>query len=428
MHPTCLPVGRHARLIHLSTDAFKSELLSVSFLLPLTTEQVQKNIMLLALSKRGTVAYPTRALLVRHMDELYSTALTTVQGHLGDCEMLGHSADFLGSRFVGGHGLLPDVVATVSDLMQHPFMTAEGLYRADYVESEKRDLTDAIRAEINNPRAYALARCRELLCAGEPYAISIIGKEADVAAIDPAGLTARMQEWQRELAPVFCYVGAQSAEEVAKRLADAFDTFGGAGTPYTAVIKPGEGTVRKEETMPLSQGKLSLGFRLNLADVEEWAPVMTVLNEIYGASSASKLFMNVREKRSLCYNCSSGVVLRKGLLFANSGMKPENRAVTEEAMLDEMKHIAAGEISDFEWDAAMRSLAHVFRQFYDAPGAVAKFYATRALRGVDETIEACRDRVLAVTRSQVVEAARHLHLRAVFFLNGNGEEPEDDEI
>ena len=425
MHPTCLPVGRHARLIHLSTDAFKSEMLSVAFLLPLSAEQVQKNIMLLALSKRGTVAYPTRAQLNRHLDELYSTTMTTIQGRLGDREMLGHSADFLGARYVGGNGLLPDVISTISDFLQRPYMTDAGQYRTDYVESEKRDLTDAIRAEINNPRAYAAARCRELLCAGEPYALSILGQESDVAAIDPAGLTARMQVWQHELAPIFCYVGSEPAREVAKRLSDAFDTFGGAGTPYTVVTKSGRETVKKEETMPLSQGKLSLGFRLDLPDVEEWAPALVVFNEIYGASSASKLFLNVREKRSLCYHCSSTVDLRKGILFAGSGMKPANRAVTEEAMLEEMKHIGDGDISDVEWEAAMRTLAHSYRQIYDAPSALARFYTSRALRERDETIEMWRDRVLSVTRAQVVEIAQHLYLRAVFFLCGNGEEPEE---
>ena len=166
-----------------------------------------------------------------------------------------------------------------------------------------------------------------------------------------------MAEWRRELAPVFCYVGAEPAAEVAKRLADAFGSFGGEGTPYTVIADSGAGTTRKEEAMPLSQGKLSLGFRLDCSDPEAWAPALVVLNELYGASPASKLFLNVREKRSLCYSCSSLADLRKGILLASSGMKPANRAVTEEAMLEEMKHLVDGDVPDVEWEAAMHSLA-----------------------------------------------------------------------
>lgn len=426
MHPSCLSIGSNARLIHVPTDAFKSERLSVTFLLPLTAEQAQKNIMLLALARRGTVTDPTQAQLNRRLDEMYSTAVTTVTGRLGDCEMLGYSADFLGVRYVGSD-LLDQVVSVLSDLLQRPYLTERGLYRADYVESEKRNLTDAIRAEINNPRAYAAARCRELLCSGEPYALSLLGCESDVASIDAAGLMARFTALQKEVLPVFCYVGAEPADEVAKRIEDAFGGFGGSGTPYTAVIKGGSETVQKEETMPLSQGKLALGFRSDLSDTETWAPVLAVLNELYGGSPASKLFLNVREKRSLCYHCSSSADLRKGILMANCGMRPDHRAVTEEAMLEEMRHLAAGDITNTEWDAALRSLSHNYRQIYDAPGAIARFYTSRALRGVDETIEEWRDRVLSVKKSQVIEAAAHLSLRAVFFLNGNGEEPEEDD-
>ena len=427
MHLTCLPVGSRARLLHLSTDAFKSELLSVSFLVPLAAEQTQKNIMLLALSKRGTVSYPTQALVNRHLDEMYSTAVSSIGTRLGDREVLGFSADFLGRRYVGGEGLLPQVVDVLAELLRRPYLTEQGVYPADRVETEKRNLRDAIRAEINNPRAYAMARCLELLCPDEPFALSILGREEDVAGIDPAGLKARFCALQSEVAPVFCYVGAEPADFVAARLADAFDGYGGAGTPYQTAIRCGAGTIRKEETMPLSQGKLSLGFRTDLDDVEAIAPALVVLNEIYGASPASKLFLNVREKRSLCYQCSSTLYLQKGILCANSGMKPENRAVTEEAMAEEMRHIATGDITKTEWEAAMHSLADSYRQINDAPGVLARFYAMRALRGKRESVDEWRDRVLGVTREEVVELAKHLFLRAVFFLNGNGDAGEDDE-
>lgn len=427
MHLSCLPVGSRARLLHLSTDAFKSELLSVSFLAPFTAEQAQKNIMLLALARRGTASYPTQALLNRHLDELYSTSVSTVSTRLGDREVLGFSADFLGRRYVGGGGLLPEVVAVLSDLLRRPYLTEQGLYREDYVRTEKRNLRDAIRAEINNPRAYAMARCLELLCPDEPFSLPLLGREADVESIDPAGLKARFDALKGEALPVFCYVGSEGADTVAACIRDAFDGYGGEGTPYMAINRCGAETVRKEENMPLSQGKLALGFRTDLDDTEAIAPVLVVLNEIYGGSPASKLFLNVREKRSLCYQCSSTIHMQKGILCANSGMKPQNRAVTEEAMLDEMRHIAAGDISKTEWEAAMHTLADGYRQINDAPGVIARFYTTRALRGRSESIDEWRDRVLGVTPDQVVELAKHLFLRAVFFLNGNGDAGEDDE-
>ena len=419
MEPVRIPIGRHGVLLAIPTDRFKSEYLSLSFLLPLTKDSAQMNTLLPAVLRRGTRRHPTQLLLNRHLDELYSTAVSVRNQRTGDMQCVGFSADFLGARYVGGgDGLLHTVCKALSELLLEP-ATENGLLRADYVESEKGHLRDAIRAAINNPRGYALARCRELACQGEPFALSLMGSEQDVDAITPERLTAHYHRLLGAISPTFFYVGNTAPTRVAELLEKAFEAVDAPPVPYHVTAKIGEGTVaRVEEEMPLCQGKLVLAFRTDVTLAHPLAPAVLLFNEIFGASPASKLFLNVRERESLCYQCGSSLDLYKGILFASTGIKVENRDRTEAAILREFDAILRGEISDTELTAAHRSLEHSYRQASDSPAMLANYYTGREQTGCAATpTEWCR-RIAAVTRDDLAAAAARLRPAATYFLKG----------
>ncbi len=427
MEPLILPVGKYGMLIYIATDRFKSELLSLSYSVPLTSATAQKNAMVTALSRRGTVTYPTQASLNRHLDEMYSTAISTSNRRIGDMQTLSFTADFLGARYVeGGKGLLPEVISILSELVRKPLLDENGNYIGAFVEGEKQVLRDAIRAAINNPRGFAQAKARELLCAGEPYGISLIGEEDSVDLLTPASLAARHRALQGEAAPLFAYVGSTPAPEVVALLENAFGDFGGKGAAYQSLVRAHEGEVKRGEVeMPLQQGKLSLGFRTDIAANHRLAPALLLVNEIYGGSPASKLFLNVREKKSLCYHCSSSLDLYKGVLFASSGMQVASRAAAEEAMLAEFYELQQGNISEVELNAAKKALANTYRGAFDNPAVLSRFYMGRVTANAFETVDAWRERLMRVTREEIVEAANHISLGAEFFLKGtvpSGEE------
>ncbi len=415
-------------LFCIRTDRFKSEFFSFRYTLPVTEQTVQQNALLTSVLKRGTSRYPTKIALNRHLDNLYSTTISTHSRRVGDMHRLGLSADFLGARYVGGtYGILPDVMEAMAEIWLSP-LRENGCLKREFIEREKIVLRDAIRAAVNNPRGYALAKCKKMLCAGEPFALPLIGEEDTVDAISPETLTERYEAVVHSSVPTFWYVGMLEPDAVAELVMRHFPILSGRPVLYKSIVQKGEGApLFGKEDMPLCQGKLSVGFRTDVSVEHSLAPAMSVLNEIYGGSPASKLFLNVREKRSLCYHCSSSLYLYKGVLFANAGMTPENRAVTEEAMMAEMADLAAGKISDTEFEAAMRSMEYSCRQLLDIPGALTDFYDGRLLIGSDQTVDQYRSAFNAVTRELVIEAARRLRHGATFFLNGTLEGEEDEE-
>ncbi len=430
MTPQILRVGAHATLLAVHTDRFKSELLNVQFAVPTKKETAQRYALLFELLRRGTERYPTKAQFYRRLDDLYASDIRPYCRRAGDMQLLGVTAEFLGARFVGGgDGLLPALCEMLAELLLHPYLLG-GAFHTPYLESEKRHLRDAIRARINNPRGYARAACRKMLFAGEPYALSLTGEEGSVAEITAEGLTALWQELTSTLTPTFFYVGNTPPEAVAELLERSLSFKGSLTNPAQTLVKMPQDTVlRAEEEMPLCQGKLAIGYRTDITMGHPLAPAMSMLNEIFGGSAASKLFLNVREKRSLCYHCSSSLDLYKGAIFVGSGIRVENRAVTEEAIRTEFEALLRGDITQTEWDAAKRSRDFVCRQLLDQPASLCDFYMGRHLLGLRETPEERRAAFAAVTREDVAKAASRLREGAVFFLKGTlkGEEEEENE-
>jgi len=416
------------KLLSFFTDRFKSELLTVQFAVPLKEETAQRNTLLFELLCRGTEQYPSKALFSRRLDDMYATAVAPYIRKAGDMQILGFTAEFLGERYVDqAKGLLPEVVQMLSQLLLSPYLPG-GVFHTPYLESEKAHLKDAIRAQINNPRSYARAKCRALLFENEPYALSMLGNEETVDAITAQDLVAQWQELLRTVTPVYCYVGATPGEEVAALLSANLSFGAELACPCQTLVRRQEGApVSVREEMPLCQSRLVLGFRTDITLSHPLAPATSFLNTIFGGSAASKLFLNVREKRSICYHCSSSFDAYKGALFAESGISAARREEAELAIRAEFEAILRGEISDVEWNAAKRSHEFYIKQALDHPSSISSFYMGRALIGFEETLEQRREAFARITREDVAMAAAHLGEGAVFFLEGNADGEEDEE-
>ena len=74
------------------------------------------------------------------------------------------------------------------------------------------------------------------------------------------------------------------------------------------------------EELDVTQGKLGMGFACGSHDTA----ALLMGNTLFGGSSNFKLFLNVREKLSLCYYASSMYHRQKGIITVSSGIEFEN--------------------------------------------------------------------------------------------------------
>lgn len=430
-----IPITNALRLSHIQTDRFKTGVLTFTLLLPTTRENMILNTLLPGILRRGTVRYPDMAALNRRLDELYASCVEIRTARIGKNLALVFTAELLDDAYAtDGTSILDGVVEVIAQMLLFPRMEG-GIFDSATVEQEKRFERDALRATINNTRAYASARLSELMFREDETVLTLKEREAALEEITAQGLTDYYLRVVATAPMDIFYVGTLSSERVTTSVEKYFGNRRTAQPPKLLLPEAvaSSGYLRVTEPMPVSQGKLAMGFRTgavtNGKTSDSYAARM--LNELFGGSPASKLFMNVRERMSLCYYCSSSYSPHTGVITVSSGIDSANFALAEEAILAQLEDIRVGRISEAEFRAARVSLENAYQTIYDNPFDLQTFYGTRILFGISETVEDCRARLLAVTPEQVIRLAEGVLCDTVFFVEGTRtssyEEECDDE-
>lgn len=413
--------GVWLRAVH--TNKFKSAYLSVTLLAPLDGETAAANALTPYVLRRGTAVHPDMESLSAALDELYGGAIEPVIRKKGETQCVGFVASFLDDAYtLGGERILERAAALLGEVLLKPH-TQDGLFSPDYTQGEKANLTDRIRGQINDKRAYATHRLTQLMCAGEAFGVDKLGDEAHVAAITPASLWQRYQELLQTAAVEVYYCGCADPARVEEALRSALSALPvneNRVVPDCEIrLSAGPEPRMEEEAMDVTQGKLAMGFRTGgLTCWEEDYPALVMCNTVFGGTTLSKLFLNVREKLSLCYYASSMLEKMKGLVLVTSGIEFDKYETAKAEILAQLDAVRRGEIEPWELEGARRTLISGHRATLDDQGRQEEFWLGQAVAGLDTTIEELAAGFETVTLEQVAQAAQKLELDTVYFLKG----------
>jgi predicted Zn-dependent peptidase len=172
--------------------------------------------------------------------------------------------------------------------------------------------------------------------------------------------------------------------------------------------------------MDVTQGKLALGFRTGgITAGHPDYPALLVCNAMYGGTTNSKLFMNVREKLSLCYFASSMMDKLKGLLVVSSGVEFAKFQVARDEILAQLEAVRQGEFTQEELAAAKQALTGSLRACLDSQGRLEDHWTGQAVSGGEMVgPEALIGPVERVTAEDVCRAAQAVQLDTVYYLTG----------
>lgn len=398
---------------------FKQGCLSLQMVRQMTGEEAAMNALLPAVLLRGSRLHPDLRSITRRLDELYGASVGAQVRRVGDYQTTGFYCGFMDDRFaMPGDRVMEPMFDFLRELLLDPLLE-DGVFSPDYVEGEKKNLISTIQAERNDKQIYAMSRLLKSMCREDSFGLSRLGEVPQVEAITVKGLHAHWQKILKTSPINLFYVGSQETDRVAQLLREIFqgmDRDCRALPPQTAFKPcPGDDLV---ETMDVAQGKLCMGFTTPITNRDPQFPAMQVLNVIYGSGMTSKLFMNVREKRSLCYSIGSAYYSTKGIVMVSAGIDFDKEEETRQEILRQLDACKQGEISDQELEAAKQALYSSLRATNDSPGAIENYHATAALSGLKMTPEEYLAAVAAVTREQVVAAAQTVQLHSTYFLKG----------
>ena len=422
-------IGNGINLSYLETDKFKTGYLSVNFIAPLSKESAALNAIIPAILMRGSKKYPNMAEINKALDYLYASSLGTRNSKRGEMQIFGISAGMLDSEYtINGEDLLSDVADMLFDILLCP-MTEGEAFDAAYTESEKNNLIDAINGKINNKTYYARMRCTQEMCKNERFGLAETGTSQDVSAITPQSAYMQYRYALKNYPIEILFVGKCDVDALERKLSAHLSALERTpmSIPETEIIRKAESVRRVTEDMPVNQGKLVMGFRTGTVLRERDYCALVMANEIFGGGVTSKLFMNVREKMSLCYYCQSSADGTKGLMLVQSGIEVDKREVAEKAIFDQLEAVKRGEFSDEEMLSARLGIVNSYKELSDSARGLETWYLGRMLEGINGDPEDVVREIERVTRAEIVAAINKVSADTVYFLNGTLKGDDADE-
>ena len=407
-------------LTYLPAQHFKTSRLTLNLVTGLDRVSASANALLPAVLRRGTVRCPDMESLSAVLDTLYGANIDYTVRKKGERQCVGFAAGFIDDGFTPhGERLLEPVAQQLGELLLEP-VTHDGCFLSEYVDSEKANLIDAIRALKNDKRDWADIRLMQEMCAGEPYSVLRLGDEETAGAITADALYRHGQELMASSRVELIYCGGAEERRVEDAVLSALARLPrGSQTPLPPVRRAAAPETPRciIETMDVTQGKLAMGYRCTSDDY----PAMVLANLIFGGTSNSKLFLNVREKHSLCYYASSSYARSKGILTVSSGVEVTDFERAEEEIERQLHAVQQGDWEDWEQEGALQAIRTSLLSLTDSQGALENFYLGQIAFGATETPEELAAELQQVTKERIVAAARTVTPDTVYFLRGKEE-------
>ena len=411
MKEEVMRVNKHT-FIHIThAENFKSNVIAAFLLTDLNRETVTKNALIPAVLRRGTQNLKTMKEISIKMNDMYGAVFDASTDKIGDKQSIQLYLSMIDNAYaLEGEDLLGEGLDFLYDIIYHPKLE-NGVFDAEYVSGEKETLRELIKGKINNKASYANFRCLEEMLGDDPYAVYKYGNEADLEEITSENLYEQYR-YLLETAEIHFYIsGNVDSEAVKAFFLDKFEKQEGVleDTPRT---KKAEIAFVEEkqviENMDVVQGKLVLGYDVDLPIGAETLYPILVYNAILGSSSNSKLFQNVREKASLAYTIRSSYLKHKGILLISAGIEADKYDKAVALIKVQVEDMRKGNYTEEDIQDAKVFLENLFMSCLDDQTTLIELNIGQFVAGIEDSVEEMVRKISAVSREEIVNVANSI--------------------
>ncbi len=425
MNKTYTQIAKGVKFLCINSNKFKTNCIKVDFYLPMSEHLAAQNV-LASLMGHTSKKYNTFKSFNGRIESLYGADFDTGIATIGEKVRIRFSMEIPDDRFsLDGKSIAQETVDFLIEIIKNPHCE-NGEFDKDATEREIRFTLQNIEAEKNDKRSYAVSRLRQLMCQGEPYGIDREKLEQDVKNLNGKKLYDAYIDMLKSSTIVITACGNLDGEMVKERFstfANSIDEREPAELPTIFITKADKIRYFKDE-MDVNQAKLVIGLRSGMENADDSYFAFRVMTDIFGGGPYSRLFLNVREKMSLCYYCGARLLREKGIIFIQSGIEEENYEKALSEILNQLDIMKNGEFTDEDFTSSITALSDAFKGVEDSPVAVCTFYSSQAFDDVLVTGKEYAEKIAAVTRDEIINCAKRVNVDSVYLLakeSGNNE-------
>ncbi|MEM9191897.1 MAG: pitrilysin family protein [Myxococcota bacterium] len=312
----------------------------------------------------------------------------------------------IGMRALSEH--LDEAMGILADVTMNP------AFRDDELQKLKRRELDRLSLQSNDPNFLASREFYRALYGEHPYGRIDTNREVveQVSRRDLSG-------WHRQHFVAnnafLVAVGDVTADQIQTAAGSAFGRWRNGTVPEAEYATPPERDSREiilVDRPESVQSVISIGNLAIERSHADYVP-LRVANQVLGGSAASRLFMDLRERRSLTYGAYSGIgeSVQVAPFRARAAVRNEVTAEAMTAFFEHLDRIRTEATPGEELQNAHRYLSDSFPLRVDTPGKIAWLVANLRIFGLaDDYWDSYRSSVREVSAEQALAAAQR-HIR-----------------
>lgn len=406
----------------IETNKFKTNLFAMFLTVPLNRENITQNALIPAVLRRGTETLKSQEEISIELENMYGATLDCGVEKTGDNQVLKFYLETLNDNFLPNkENLSKKAIELLLDVIFNP-LTENNHFKKEYVDSEKKTIKRLIDGRIDNKDMYAYTRCIEEMYKNEPYGLYKYGYIEDLENINEENLYTDYQNLL-SIAKIDFFASGELQTDSVISIIEGNQNIQKLQEREDTHIVNTEDTEKKKEVQiqtiqdvkDVTQGKLVIGLDIDYYKKDS-RYAMCIYNVILGESATSKMFQNVREKAGLAYSARSTYVRQKNNIFIRAGIEIKNYSKAFEIIKEQLEDMKNGKFSDEEIDNAKKYMTSGIKTVQDEQDSEITYYMGQELSKTLLTFEEYMDKINSVTREEILEIAKNIHINTIYFL------------
>lgn len=417
-------IGRQIACSYILEPHRKINMLSINFIMPITGGNCTIRSMLPFILCESCKKFPSNKLLTFQLYELYGANLEAVVDVVGLYQIVGINISFADNRFsCDDEDIMCKCIELITEILTKPNFINEQFDFSDVV-LVKEFMKDIMLSEYYDER-HILIRCIQKM-QGYDILENCYGNQKDISFITPELLTDAYKMLLCNSSIEILFIGTKDSDMLYSFVDKIRSWRRGNKMIYTPNYPYNETIVMKEEIeyTTLDVSKLVMGFYI-MGTHDPFA--IWLLSIIYGNAPFSRLFIILREKQGLCYDCSMEYEPFSYTMFFICSLEAANKEIIQFNVINALEKIKNDGISNNELDNAKQLAKNKLLSFHKSTDAMWEWSILQILHNQIDEPKASLKYIDSINASQIEKVASDLVLKSIYFLDNQQGERKCDE-
>lgn len=391
---------------------FKKNILKINFRRKTNPREITKLNLLLYALLTTSKKYKTNRELLLKAKELYDLSPEAFINIYGNCTVLSFRFTFLKDKYTEKNNS-SKVIEFINELLFNPDVKNNKFNKQTF-ELAKNQVLDDIKTYGENKAAYSKKRMCESMDPSSPYAIDVVGYLDDLNSITEKELYEfYLEVINNSNADVFALgdIDKKILDSIKFKVSNKNDAI---SYIYESKEREPKTIIERER---LNQSKLVIGYNMNNLTPYEAEYALQIYLYILGLGPDSKLFVNVREKESLCYNISSTSKYAGSLMMISAGIDATTFDKTVDLINTQIEAMIKGDFTNDDIESAKLSIKTSYRELLENPYTIINSYESSLYLGFDSINKRLKT-IDKITKKEVMEVAKKIKLNTIYLLEG----------